>query len=167
MQFLTSRTLIYIRAILLLMGAFWIATDPKSLCHLNFILLLGEAMNLPAIPVDESFPGWGMISLLLGSLAISDLIPSLADNIQYFETIVPTRLFGYFVLGTYTYLVEDKVFGNNVIFVYSFMEIWINFLIYNNLRDEKYARLKHYTEEHGEELTREANEQVTVIEEEY
>ncbi|CAH6719949.1 protein Ilm1p [[Candida] jaroonii] len=138
-------------------------TDAKSLIHSNFILLLGQAMNLPSIPIEDK-PINGIISLLLFLQGVHDLIPNLADNIHYFETIVPTRLFFYFCLGAYCYLFEDEYFSNNVIFVYSFLEIWVNFLIYNNLRDEKFHRLKEYINEHGEELQNSENDKVRVIE---
>lgn len=163
MQFLTSRSVIYIRVILLLTGSFWIATDAQTLFHSNFVLLLGEAMRLPIIPVDNKSPLNGMISLLLGFLAIGDLIPCLADNIQYFETAVPARLLFYFMMAGYIYFVEDRMFSNNVTFVYSFLEVWINYLVFSNLREEKYARLKQYIAEHGEELQREQDGQVRVV----
>lgn len=164
MQFLTSRSIIYIRVILLLTAAFWIATDAKSLIHSNVVLLFGEAMRLPIIPVDDKGPYNGIIAILLTTLAISDLIPCMADNIEYFETTVPTRLIGFFALGGYSYLIQDRTFSNNVTFVYSFLEIWINLLIYNNLRDEKYNRLKEYINENAEELQMADGEEVRVIE---
>ncbi|EGV66070.1 hypothetical protein PSN45_003105 [Yamadazyma tenuis] len=164
MKFLTSRSLIYIRTIFLFTGAFWVSTDPKSLIHSNFVLLLAEAMQLPIIPVDKKSPSNGLIAMFMTITALSDLIPCMADNVQYFETVVPTRLFGFFCLCAYTYLIEDRIFSNSVVFVYSFLEIWLNLLIFNNLRDEKYVRLKEYINEHGEEMQQEASEHVRVIE---
>lgn len=163
MQFLTSRAVIYIRVILLLTAAFWVATDAKTLFHSNFVLLLGEAMRLPIIPVDPKSPANGMIALVLGLNALTDLVPCMADNVEFFDTLIPTRLFGFFMLTAYVYLVEDRIISNNVTFVYAFLEVWINFLIFNNLRDEKYNRLKDYLKEHGEDLMREAGEQVRVV----
>lgn len=167
MQFLTSRSVIYIRVILLLTAAFWIATDAQSLFHSNFVLLLGEAMRLPIIPVENKSVLNGIISLLLVFLAVNDLIPCMADNIQYFETAVPARLLFYFMLAGYIYMVEDRMFSNNVTFVYSFLEVWINYLIFMDLREERYLRLKTYINEHGEELQREQDEQVRAVPNEY
>lgn len=55
--------------------------------------------------------------------------------------------------------------ANNIVFTYSFFEIWLNFLIYLNLRDEKYHRAKEFLERHGDEMREMANERVRPIEE--
>lgn len=156
MQFLTSKTILYARLVFLTAICYYLARDPAALISSHFLVLLGQAMELPMVlPVVESESDsvlYGTISILFGLQAISDLIPLLADNINYFETIVPTRLTVFFFLAAYSYVSTNVAFGNNVVFVYSFFEIWFNFLIFNNLRDEKYYRLKHFVEKHGDQI---------------
>lgn len=162
MQFLSARTLLYIRVLFLATVAFFSIKNPKILLESGFAILLGQAMQLPIVIVDNTNPLIGITAVAFGTLAISDLIPLLADNIEYFETIVPTRLFMYFALAAFSYVTKSPFFSNNIIFVYSFFEVWFNFLIYNNLRDEKYYRIKKFIEENGDKLN--TDEQVRVVE---
>mmetsp|Transcript_4507 Transcript_4507/g.4985 ORF Transcript_4507/g.4985 Transcript_4507/m.4985 type:complete len:165 (-) Transcript_4507:54-548(-) len=152
MQFLSAKSLLYVRVLLLAVIAFFCIKDPSVLLESGFAVLLGQAMQLNIILLDTSNPLIGITAITFATLAISDLIPLLADNIEYFETIVPTRLFLYFGLAAYSYVTKSPIFSNNIIFVYSFFEIWFNFLIYNNLRDEKYYRIKKFIEENGDKL---------------
>lgn len=164
MQFLTASTLLYARVAFLLVIGFFFVTDAESVINSNFALLLGQAMELPMVQVSATNPLLGILSVALFTLAVSDLIPLLADNVDYFETIVPTRLAAFFALAAYTYLSDFELLANNVVFTYAFFEIWFNVLIYSNLRNEKYYRLKKFVEEHGEEIQRQENEQVRVVE---
>lgn len=164
MQFLSSKTLIYIRSALLLWVSFLLLTSPVKVFSMNFPILLGQAMRLPTIEVSSTNPLFGVLSMFIAFSAISDIIPALAENINYFETYVPLRLFLFFCLGGFCIVSDYGLIANNIVFTYSFMEIWINFLIYNNLRDEKYQRAKTYLEEHGEELRRFDGSQVVPVE---
>ncbi|ODV67677.1 hypothetical protein HYPBUDRAFT_108344 [Hyphopichia burtonii NRRL Y-1933] len=164
MQFLSARSLLYIRVLLLLVISFLLITDPQSLTDANFTILLAQAMELPFAQVSDTNPLLGILSIVFGVQAISDLIPLLAENIEYFETITPTRLIFFFGLGAYTYLSSNSIIANSLVFVYAFFEIWFNFLIFNNLRDEKYYRLKKFVEEHADEIQQEAGDQVRVVE---
>lgn len=156
MQFFTSKTILYARVVLLIALAYFLAVDPSMILESHFILLLGQAMELPMLlPTTKNESDsvlYGFISVLFGIQAISDLIPILADNVQHFETLVPTRLAIFFCLAAYSYMSTDLLLGNNVVFVYSFFEIWLNFLAYNNLRDERYYKVKHFVEEHGDQV---------------
>lgn len=164
MQFLTAKTLLCIRSALLLWLAFYLLKNPSALCSSSFFVLMGEAMRLPIVQVSPQNPLFGILSVFVAASAIGDLIPAMAENIAHFETLVPVRLFGFFALGAFTLLSEYGMIANNLVFTYSFMEIWINFLIYSNLRDEKYYRAKQYLEEHGEELRDHAAAQVVTLE---
>lgn len=152
MQFLSAKSLLYARVFLLAVLTFFCIKDPSVLLESGFAVLLGQAMQLNIVLVDSSNPLLGITAVAFATLAISDFIPLLADNIEYFETIVPTRLFLYFGLAAYSYVTNSPFFSSNVIFVYSFFEIWFNFLIYNNLRDERYYRIKKFIEENGDKL---------------
>lgn len=163
MQFLSAKTVIYIRVLVHVVIAFLLLKNPASVIMPNFTLLLGEAMRLPIIQVTETNPLFGVLALFVLLSALSDVIPALAENIQYFETLVPTRLVVFFVLGAFCTVSESALVANNVVFTYAFLEIWLNFLIYTNLRDEKYYRAKKYLEEHGEELREQDNAQVVPI----
>lgn len=142
---------------------FLLLKRPTTIINAKFTMLLGEAMNLPTVQVTETNPLFGILAVFISMLVIADLIPTLADNVTYFETLVPARLLMFFCLGTFCMLSEYSMVANNLVFTYSFLEIWLNFLIYNNLRDEKYYRAKEYLEKHGSELRDLANSQVVPI----
>lgn len=164
MQFLTSKTLLYTRSGFLLWLAFYLLKNPVAVTSVNLSILLGQAMRLPIIEASPNNPLFGVLSLFISVSAISDLIPAIAENTAYFETIVPVRLFGFFVVGAFCLISDYSLIANNLVFTYTFLEIWINFVIFNNLRDEKYYRAKHYLEEHGEELRNNAAAQVVPVE---
>lgn len=164
MQFLSAATILYARVLLLLALSFGLIKSPGSIVNANFSLLLGQAMRLATVHVSDKNPLFGLLALLFGTLAISDLIPVIAENIAYFETVVPTRLAFFFLLGSFCLISDYGLISNNLVFTYAFIEIWLNFLIYNNLRDEKYHRAKKFLEEHGDELRIEEGGRVVPIE---
>ena len=95
-------------------------------------------MNLPAIQMSRFSGQLGFFSVLFVLLAINDLIPLLEDNRQYFFSIIPVRLTGFFILTTVSYWGQDYYYlHNNVVFIYSFVEVWLNFLIYTSIREER------------------------------
>lgn len=162
MQFLTARSLLYVRVLCLAVLAFLIVTDPSALVGASFNILLGQAMELPIAQVSAENPLCGILGVVFGTLALADLIPLLAENLDYFDTMVPVRLMLFFALGAYTYFSSNPIVANNLVFVYAFFEIWCNFLIYNNLRDEKYYRLKRYVEDHADEIKQHEDAQIRV-----
>ncbi|CAK7905726.1 hypothetical protein CAAN1_14S03906 [[Candida] anglica] len=147
MQFLTARTLLYFRVCFLATITYFCLKDPSLIVSSGFVILLGQAMELPTVMVDTSNPIWGLLALAFGSLTIADLVPLFADNIEYFESVVPARLTVYFILGAYSFAGNSEFLCNNLVFVFAFFEIWFNFLIFNNLRDERYKRVKKLLEE--------------------
>lgn len=164
MQFLSAKTLLYIRCVGQLWLAFLALTSPLTITMSSFPLLLGQAMRVPTVDASENNPMFGVVAVLFTLQAVSDLIPILAENVQYFDTVVPARLMFAFLLGLFCITSEYGLVANNLVFTYSFFEIWFNFLIYTNLRDDKYQRAKQYLEEHGEELRQQDGEQVVPVE---
>ncbi|RCK55968.1 Protein ILM1 [Candida viswanathii] len=164
MQFLSSKTLLYIRIICLLTVAFYLVKDPDALSTAGFIVLLGQAMQVPLVRLGPENPILGMTAVVVVSTALGDLIPLLSENWSYFENLVPIRLSAYFILASYIYFVPGSVVSNSLVVTFVLFEIWGNFLIYNNLRDEKYYRMKKYVEENKEEIIAAHDEQVRVVE---
>lgn len=163
MQFLTANIILYARIALMLWVSFMLVKNPLTLTNANFSLLLGQAMRLPTVQVTASNPLFGLLAVFISTNALSDLIPILSENTAYFETYVPVRLMFNFILGAFCIFSNFGLIANNLVFTYAFLEIWLNFLIYNNLKDEKYKRVKTYLEEHGEELRRTADAQVVPL----
>lgn len=163
MQFLSAKTVVYIRILGLVTFLFFLLKDPSTLFNSNFSLLLGEAMRLPIVQVTQGNPILGLLALFIGFFALSDLVPALAENTAHFETLVPVRLGFFFLLGLFCMVSEYGPLSNNIVFTYAFLEIWLNFLIYSNLRDEKYKRAKEFLEKHGDEMREMANERVVPI----
>ena len=91
MQFLTSKTLLYARVAFLLWLAFYLLKNPVAITSVNFSILLGQAMRLPIVDVSPNNPLFGVLSLFISMVAISDLFPAIADNIAYFETLIPSH----------------------------------------------------------------------------
>jgi membrane-bound acyltransferase YfiQ involved in biofilm formation len=163
MQFLTAKTLIYARITILTAVSYFFVKDPTFITSSGFVMLLGQAMQVQFAKVDPTNPLLGFVGVILFTFALCDLIPILAENLDYFDSLVPTRLAFYFALCAYTYFAKQSIVSNSLVFTYSFLEIWLNFLIYNNLRDEKYYRMKKFIEEHSDEIRAAQDEQVTII----
>ncbi|KAK6202604.1 increased loss of mitochondrial DNA protein 1 [Scheffersomyces amazonensis] len=164
MQFLTAKSLLYGRVIFLLTISFYLVKDPEFLSTIGFVVILGQAMELPFVRLDSNNPLLGLLAITFGSLALSDVVPLIANNLDYFESLVPIRLSIAFGIASYTYFFKDSIISNGLIFTFSFFEIWINFLIYNNLRDEKYYRVKKYIEENADAIRQAQDDQVIVVE---
>ncbi|OBA22482.1 hypothetical protein METBIDRAFT_39784 [Metschnikowia bicuspidata var. bicuspidata NRRL YB-4993] len=163
MQFLTAKTVLYVRLAGLTCVCFFLLKKPQILVNANITVLLGRAMNLPIVQATPSNPLFGVLAVAIALLVVGDLVPVLADNVVYFETLVPTRLLFFFVLASFCLVSDYAVVANNLVFSYLFLEIWLNFLVFNNLRDEKYYRAKEYLETHGAELREMADAQVMPI----
>ncbi|ODQ79349.1 hypothetical protein BABINDRAFT_161758 [Babjeviella inositovora NRRL Y-12698] len=108
----------------------------------GFVLLLSTSMQLPIVEIDDYNPIFGILALLFGVLAMSDLVPLFEANTMYFESITPSRLVVFFSLAAYSYLGDSLYFCNNIVFIYCFMEVWFNMLLFSSLKDEKYTRIK-------------------------
>lgn len=163
MQFLTANIVLYLRIALLLWLAFMLVKNPVAVTGANISILLGQAMRLPTIQVTPTNPLFGVISIFVSAYALGDLVPLLSENIAYFENLVPVRLMFFFILGGFCICSNFGLIANNLVFTFTFLEIWLNFLVYNNLKTEKYTRVKTYLEEHGEELRKTADAQVVPL----
>ncbi|KAI5967452.1 hypothetical protein KGF57_000395 [Candida theae] len=165
MQFLNAKSLLYIRVVALFVLAYYLVQDPEGLCSAGFVILLGQAMQVPALHLNSNSPVLGMLSVLVSTQALSDLIPLIAENWHYFETLVPVRLFFSFMLTAYMYFVPTSKISNSLVATYAMFEVWVNFLIYNNLRDEKFYRMKKFVEENANAIKQAQDDKVYVIEE--
>ena len=140
MAILSSFNLLFIRISFLLALAFYCLKDVNIILNNSYFDVLTQAMNLPAIQMSRFSGQLGFFSVLFVLLAINDLIPLLEDNRQYFFSIIPVRLTGFFILTTVSYWGQDYYYlHNNVVFIYSFVEVWLNFLIYTSIREERNA----------------------------
>ena len=138
MAILSSFNLLFIRISFLLTLAFYCLKDVNIILNNSYFDVLTQAMNLPAIQMSRFSGQLGFFSVLFVLLAINDLIPLLEDNRQYFFSIIPVRLTGFFILTTVSYWGQDYYYlHNNVVFIYSFVEVWLNFLIYTSIREER------------------------------
>ncbi|KAK5960761.1 Ilm1p PWA37_002198 [Arxiozyma heterogenica] len=140
MAILSSFNLLFLRISLLLTLAFYCLKDVNIILNNSYFDVLTQAMNLPAIQMSRFSGQLGFFSVLFVLLAINDLIPLLEDNKQYFFSVVPVRLTVFFILTTVSYWGQDYYYlHNNVVFIYSFAEVWLNFLIYTSIREERNA----------------------------
>ncbi|GMM35424.1 Ilm1 protein [Saccharomycopsis crataegensis] len=127
---------------------------------------LAETKNLPVVGIIGSLLALNALSDLVAIFSISNLFSrppildaknmrdiheneiakSRVDNKElyftYFENLVPLRLLFFFALTGYSYISENPLVANNLVSTYGFIEIWFNFVIFNNLREEKVKRYK-------------------------
>ncbi|KAI5961762.1 hypothetical protein CANMA_003739 [Candida margitis] len=164
MQFLSSKSLLYIRIVSHFVLAYYLVQDPEGLVSAGFVILMGQAMQAPILHLSPSSPVLGMLAIFVSAQAISDLVPLLAENWNHFETLVPVRLFCYFLITAYIYFVPTSKVSNSLVATYAMLEVWTNFLIYNNLRDEKFYRMKKFVEENADAIRKAQDDQVRVIE---
>lgn len=138
MALLNSFNLIFLRISILFTIAYFSVTNVDKILSNSYIEVFTDAMNLPSVQISPYSTQLGIISLLFIFMGLNDLIPLLEDNKQYFLSMVPFRLLCFFIITGLSYFMMDNYFiHNNIVFIYSFMEIWLNFLIYNCLRDER------------------------------
>lgn len=121
-------------------------------------------MRVSVVQITPTNPLLGVLAVFVALTAFSDAVPLMEENTLYFETAVPARLVVYFILGGVCMFSTNGLVANNLVFTYAFLEIWLNFLAYNNLRDEKYYRAKQYLEDHGAELREHEASQVVAVE---
>lgn len=138
MGILSSQNLILFRTVFLLTISFFCIKDVTSILQNTYFLVLTQAMDLPALSLSPYSGQLGLISFVFLLLALHDIVPFLEGNKVYFRSIVPVRLTIYFIIGAVSFLWVDNLFvHNNAVFIYSFVEIWINFLLLNAVREER------------------------------
>lgn len=143
MTVLSSVNLLLIRVTFLCAIAFFCFKNVTSILDNSYILVLTQAMDLPQLIMSQYSAQLGLFGFLFILLALTDLVPLLEDNKTYFYSIVPIRLFAYFITASLSFVWNSNLYlHNNAVFIYSFIEIWINFLIYNALREEKETDLR-------------------------
>lgn len=156
MAVLSSVNVLYFRVALLCSIAYFCFKDVNSILDNSYFLVFTQAMDLPQLVLSRHSAQLGLFGVLFVLLAFTDLIPLLEDNKMYFYSIVPTRLLAYFIIATLAYAWQSNLFlHNNAVFIYAFVEIWLNFVIYNSLREEKE---KHFRTEEGKRYLDEAIE---------
>ncbi|KAL3230838.1 Protein ILM1 [Nakaseomyces bracarensis] len=138
MGILSSQNLILFRTSLLLTIAFFCIKDVNCILQNTYFIVLTQAMDLPALTISPYSGQLGLISFIFFLLAVHDIIPFLEGNKVYFRSIVPARLTVYFIIGAVSFLWTDNLYvHNNGVFIYTFVEIWINFLLLNAVREER------------------------------
>lgn len=146
MGLLSAVNVLYARIAFLLTITFFCFKNVNSILDNSYFEVLTHAMNLPALTMSQYSAQLGLFGIIFALMALMDLIPLLEDNKMYFYSIVPTRLLAFFLLTAASYLLENSLYlHNNVVFIYCFCEVWLNFIIYNSLRDEKQEDYKNRT----------------------
>ncbi|BAO41723.1 Protein ILM1 [Kluyveromyces marxianus] len=138
MGLLSSVNVTYFRIVFLFGLAYLSVANVDAILSNNLLMVLTQAMDLPALQISPYSAQLGLISLLFALSAIHDLIPLLENNKKHFQSVVPFRLMIFFIMSSLSILLTNNLYlHNNVMFVYGFCEIWMNFLIFVALRDER------------------------------
>lgn len=134
---------LFFRVAFLFTISFFCFKDVNSILQNSYVLVLGQAMNLPSLTMSQYNAQLGLFGILFLFLSVGDLIPLLESNKKYFNSIVPFRLFIFFILTALSYLWESNLYlHNNAVFIYSFIEVWINFIVFGALREERNEEFK-------------------------
>ncbi|CCF55759.1 hypothetical protein KAFR_0A03240 [Kazachstania africana CBS 2517] len=138
MAALNSVNTLFFRIVFLLTISFFCFKDINVILENSYFQTFTDAMNLPSLTLSKYNAQLGLFGVLFAYLALLDFIPLLENNTMYFYSIVPVRMLLFFVFTTLSYMWESNLYlHNNSVFVYSFSEVWINFIIYSALREEK------------------------------
>lgn len=138
MGVLSSVNVTFFRVAFLSFLAFACLKDVNMVLSNPSVLLFTHSMGLPALILPSHSAQLGLVSVLFGLLATHDFIPLLEKNRMFFESIVPIRLMFFFILTALSYYMEGNLYiHNNAVFIYGFCEVWMNFLIFSAIRDEK------------------------------
>ncbi|CCH44849.1 putative membrane protein [Wickerhamomyces ciferrii] len=153
MIFISSKTANYLRCCFLFTLSFYMIKDPQTITDQPLLILFGQAMNVErGVINDLNEKTLGLVSLLFFSLGLIDFMQLLVDNVKYFESIIPLRLTIFFGIASYSYMIPTSPFHNDLVFSYSFLEIWFNFLLYNVIREEKHKRNQKFEKKLESEL---------------
>ncbi|SCV02082.1 LAMI_0G15742g1_1 [Lachancea mirantina] len=138
MALLSSVNIVYLRVAFLCFLSYACLKDVSMILDNASFLVLTHAMQLPALNLAATSAQLGLFAVIFGLMALHDLIPLLETNRMYFQSIVPTRLLFFFVIAGMSYFLETNFyFHNNAVFIYAFVEVWMNFLIFSAIREEK------------------------------
>ncbi|SCU85295.1 LAME_0D00826g1_1 [Lachancea meyersii CBS 8951] len=143
MAVLSSVNVTFFRVGFLSFLAFACLKDVNIILTNPSILMFTQALNLPVLTMSSYSAQLGLFAAVFSLMAIQDLVPLLEQNTQFFESVVPIRLFFFFLLTAYAYCRAGNLFlHNNAVIIYGGCEVWINFLIFSAVRDEKNERFK-------------------------
>lgn len=147
MSIISFTTASYLRSCLYLYIAFQFWKDSSVITEQPLLILFGKAMQLEHGVVNQFNKNIiGLFSILFGSIGLIDLIQLFHNNEIFFESIIPTRLVFAFTICIISYLSKNSIINNDLIFSFSFIEIFLNFFIYNILKQEKYEKKKKFEE---------------------
>lgn len=150
--------LLYFRCILISFFSHVLLVYPNYFAKSGFVFLLGQSMKLKHIKIDTDSPYLGVLSIFSGASVIQDIVPLMKNEIVNFEIVVPLRLCFFLISIIYVYFAKTSKLSNSLSFFYLFLEIWINFLIFNCLREEKYKKIQKNKENEMDDQIRSAIE---------
>lgn len=143
MAALSSVNGLFLRVAFLLTISFFCFKNVNSILENSYVVILTHSMNLPMLAMSPYSGQLGIFGVLFLMLAFSDLLPLLESNHKYFHSIVPARLTVYFILTSLSYLWTSNLYlHNNAVFLFCFNEVWLNFVIYGAVREERNEEFK-------------------------
>ncbi|XBW35249.1 hypothetical protein QEN19_000813 [Hanseniaspora menglaensis] len=111
----------------------WIAKN-------NSLVTFSVAMRLPQVVINDTSIIVGIFSIFLFNISILDfLILSHYSKIKeyFYKDLVFLRLSLAFFLTFFSYYNKTNIkWHNNFVFLFGFIELWFNFIIYNCLKEE-------------------------------
>ncbi|KAL6926412.1 hypothetical protein ACO0SA_003901 [Hanseniaspora valbyensis] len=106
----------------------------------NSLVTFSIAMRLPQVLINDSSIIIGILSVFFLNIGILDLlILSHYDKIKehFYKDYVFVRLALAFIITFVSYFNKfNTKLHNNFVFLFGFIELWFNFIIYNCLKEE-------------------------------
>ncbi|GMM43373.1 hypothetical protein D499_0AE00150 [Hanseniaspora uvarum DSM 2768] len=106
----------------------------------NSLVTFSIAMRLPQVVINENSIIVGILSIFLFNIGLLDVLSLIhygKIKAHFYKDFVLLRLTSAFVITFISYFNKVNVkWHNNFVFLYGFIELWFNFIIYNCLKEE-------------------------------
>ena len=140
MALFTSEFIIKCRAATYILLSVLCFKNISALTTNNSLVTFSIAMRLPQVVINESSIIVGILSVFLFNIGLLDLLSLIhygKIKAHFYKDFVFIRLTSAFVITFISYF--NKVnfkWHNNFVFLYGFIELWFNFIIYNCIKEE-------------------------------
>lgn len=140
MALFTSEFIIKCRAATYILLSILCFKNISALTTNNSLVTFSIAMRLPQVVINESSIIVGILSVFLFNIGLLDVLSLIHyEKIKshFYKDFVFIRLTSAFVITFISYFNKVNVkWHNNFVFLYGFIELWFNFIIYNCIKEE-------------------------------
>lgn len=140
MALFTSEFIIKCRAATYILLSILCFKNISALTTNNSLVTFSIAMRLPQVVVNDSSIIVGILSVFLFNIGLLDVLSLIhygKIKAHFYKDFVFIRLSSAFIITFISYFNKVNVkWHNNFVFLYGFIELWFNFIIYNCIKEE-------------------------------